>query len=408
MNSKKTIHDLQEWFEKEVSSELSTPRKIAQKQLNIIKDKIDEIRDSALRFDYSDIKEPDVYQNYATSIYKKTIEKLDEFQFPENVTFDNLEEFYSQAKNIITSYIDLLAKYLTWLKRDRSYKSKVKNLDRSITRFQQELNKLNTKTLEFYSPYQKYERVIDDLVRLQELVNRRKELNNEIESLRGDVERLDKMINERAKELEELEGHPGFNQIKANKNELDHIDIQISGKINEIKKLANKVLKAANSRKLEISAADKETLRALIKDPLSELIREMEGYNGIKATLKNLKELGSDKSVQMKKDKLDKAFENIDEIINDGLLELQKRAKYLTKQTEAINAKFEEMEINRKISKLKREIEDLKIDKDRITLTQRRELNEINEEIESLVSSIIERIEEYTGKRFEIDLSPHN
>jgi len=51
-----------------------------------------------------------------------------------------------------------------------------------------------------------------------------------------------------------------------------------------------------------------------------------------------------------------------------------------------------------------REIEDLNIDKDRITLTQRRELQDTEKEIETLVNSLEKRIKEYSNKEFEIDL----
>jgi len=328
---KKSIQEILTWFKDQTSSELAGPRKTASKHLSIIKEKIDDIKDVALRFDYSDVSDPDVYQNYATTIYKKTLERLDEIEFPEEITFSNLVDFYSSCKNILTAYIEMLAKYLTWLKRDRSYKNKVKNLDRSITRLQQELYKFDNKTLEEYSKYEKYEEVISDLELLQELIDKKVSIENEIESLSEEVERLNKIIEEKEKELEELESHPGFTQLRTNKEELSQIEIAIANKIKEIKKLAHKVIKAADSKKIEINDYSREIMKALIKDPLEELIKENDGYSGIKSVVKELEEISQSPSIQMKKEKLEKAYENIDEIINGGLLELQKRAKYCAK-----------------------------------------------------------------------------
>ena len=106
----------------------------------------------------------------------------------------------------------------------------------------------------------------------------------------------------------------------------------------------------------------------------------------------------------MKKDKLEKALANIDEIINDGLLEEQKRAKFLLQQSAAIENKFKELEIDRKIKKLKREVENLKIDRERITLPLRRKLKEVNEEINNLIKSSEEKIEQLLGKSLKIKI----
>jgi len=401
----KTIQETLKWFENEISSELAKPRKTASKHLDVIKDRVNDIKDTSERFDYSDVNDPDVYQNYATSIYKKTLAKMNEIEFPEVITYKNIEDFYSRTLNILNSYIEILAKYLTWLKRDRSYKTRVKNLDRAITRLQQELYKLNTKTLDEYLEYEKYESVIDDLNYLQELVNRKKEIEDEIESHRDDIERLEKMITEKEHEKEELEGHPGFAQLKENKSKLSQIEITISSKVNEIKKLCSKILKAADSRKVELDNYIRELIKSIIKNPLEELVKEADGYPGIKSMLKEIRKISDSPNIQMKKEKLEKAFNNMEEILNDSLLDLQKEAKFLLKQTQAIEEKFAELEIDRKIAKLKREIEDLKIDKDRITLAQRRELAEINKDVKNLHEDLMKRIEEYTGKQVNILLN---
>jgi len=398
MTQKLLLSDALDWFSKQISSTLSSYRNNAHKNIRTIHNKIEDLMTAAHRFDYSDIKDPDVYQNYSTTIFNKTNEIFEKIVPPEVITYNKIEDYNHLCKNQIAAYMNLLSKYLSWLKRDRSYKDKVKNLDRVLGRLKEEVHKFENKTMVHYSEIIKYERVIDDIEELQKNVQRRTELNEEIDSHSEDIERLTIIVEEKKAVLKELKDHPGFVQFKQNKSELEKIEIILSNKVSEIKKLSFKVVKAAESKKIEIDVYDKETLKNLIKDPFGVLIRESDGYRGLKATLNTLKERSTLPAIQMKKDKLKRAYENIDEILNDELLEHQKRAKFLIQQNDAINDKFKEMEIDVKIKRYEKEIDNLKIDINRITLPLRRELDHVEKKIETAKETIEKRVLDFTNQ----------
>ena len=404
MPEEKTPEEALEWFNSRISSSVSGPRNSATKHLRAIMDRIEEVKTAAHRFDYSDIKDPDVYQNYATTIYNKTLELFEEIIQPEVITHDNLEHFINDTKNKISAYINMLAKYLSWLKRDRSYKTKVKTLDRSLTRLKEEIHLFENKTLLSYTEIIRFEKVADDLNILIQNLERNKYLEKEIESHKSDVEKITKDIEVNQQELEELKNHPGFQQLLKNKKELEQIEINISNKVSEIKKLSSKVLRAADSRKIELEDTDRETMKNLIKDPMGVIVKEREGYSGVKYTLRTLKEISKEPAIQMKKERIERAYENIDEILNDELLEYQKRAQFMINQNEAIDLKFKEMQLDIKIKKLEDEIENLKIDRNRITLSLRRENEEIEAKISSLTKSIEKRFEEFTDRKVKLKL----
>ncbi len=404
MSEDKAPDEALEWFNSRISSSVSGPRNSANKHLRAIMDRIEEVKTAAHRFDYSDIKDPDVYQNYATTIYNRTLELFEDIIQPEVVTHDNLEHFVIDTKNKISSYINMLAKYLSWLKRDRSYKTKVKTLDRSLSRLKEEIHLFETKTLVAYTEIIKFEKVADDLEILIQNVERNQFLKDEIETHKDDVEKITKEIDVNQKELDELKNHPGFQQLLKNRRELEQIEITISNKVSEIKKLSSKVLRAADTRKIELNDTDRDTMKNLIKDPMGVIVKEREGYSGVKYTLRTLKEISKEPAIQMKKERLERAYENIDEILNDELLEYQKRAQFMINQNEAIDSKFKEMQLDIKIKKLEDEIDNLKIDRNRITLSLRREKEEIEAKISSLTKSIEKRIEEYTDRKVKLKL----
>ena len=145
-------------------------------------------------------------------------------------------------------------------------------------------------------------------------------------------------------------------------------------------------------------------MKNLTKDPLGVFVKESEGYRGVKAVLNTLKEVSKNPAIQMKKEKLQRAYDNIDEILNDDVLEIQIKAQFLVQQSEAINDKFKEMQLDIKIKKLEDEKDNLKIDRDRITLSLRREKEEKDKEIGSLSKSVEKRIEEFTGKVVKLNL----
>jgi len=402
MSLEKNLDEALEWFNDKISSNVSSYRNSAMKQIRVISDRIEELKTAAHRFDYSDLKDPDVYQNYATTIYDNTLETFNQIQTLESVTYNKLETFARDTNNKINAYMNMLSKYLSWLKRDRSYKTKVKTLDRALTRLKEELHVLENKTMVSYSEIINLEKVSDDIVSLIELVDRSQFLEKEIASHKDEVDKLTNAIEANEKSLSELKNHPGFQQLEKNKKELNHIEISIANKVSEIKKLSSKVLRASDSKKIELNEYDKELMKNLIKDPLGVIAKEDEGYRGVKAMLNTLKEVSSDPAIQMKKEKLQRAYENIEEILNDEILEIQKRAKFLIQQSEAINDKFKEMELDIKIKKLEDEIDNLKIDRDRITLSLRREKEEKDTEIDSLSKSVEERIEEFTSKTLKL------
>ncbi|MHA1202802.1 MAG: hypothetical protein ACTSQ4_09800 [Candidatus Heimdallarchaeaceae archaeon] len=404
MSENKSLKDTLEWFNNRIASSVSKYRHTAIKQVRTILDRVEELKTAAHRFDYSDLKDPDVYQNYATTIYNKTLEMFEDLEAPENVTYNILDDLNRDFKSRINAYTNLLAKYLSWLKRDRSYKNNVKNLDRSLTRVKEDVYVFENKTLVSYSEIVKYEKVADDIEALIELVNRKKEIVAEINVHKDDITKITKIIDKKQKELDELKNHPGYLQLVKNKNELDHIEILISNKISEIKKLSSKVIKAAETKKVELDDYDKDIMKSLIKDPLTTLVKEGDGYRGIKATLRILKEVSASPAIQMKKEKLKRAYENIEEILNDGLSESQQKAKFLIDQSEAINRKFSDLKMDVRIKKLNEEINNYKIDRQRITLSLEREKEEIDEEVTALVKSVEEKIEEYIEKTVKLVL----
>ncbi|MCK5141079.1 MAG: hypothetical protein KAQ70_02710, partial [Candidatus Heimdallarchaeota archaeon] len=345
MSENKSLEDTLDWFNNRISSSVSKYRHTAIKQVRSILDRVEELKTAAHRFDYSDLKDPDVYQNYATTIYNKTLEMFEDLESPDNITYNILDALNRDFKNRINTYTNLLAKYLSWLKRDRSYKNNVKNLDKALTRVKEDVYVFENKTLVSYSEIVKYEKVADDIETLIDFVERKKEIATEINSHVDDITKITKIVDKKQKELDELKNHPGYLQLEKNKKELDHIEILISNKISEIKKLSSKVLKAAESKKVELDDYDKDIMKSLIKDPLTTLIKEGDGYRGIKATLRILKEVSASPAVQMKKEKLKRAYENIEEILNDGLAESQQKAKFLISQSEAINRKFSDLKM---------------------------------------------------------------
>jgi hypothetical protein len=404
MSENKSLEDTLEWFNNRISSSVSKYRHTAIKQVRAVLDRVEELKTAAHRFDYSDLKDPDVYQNYATTIYNKTLEIFEDLEAPEKVTYNILDELNRDFKNRINAYTNLLAKYLSWLKRDRSYKNSVKNLDRSLTRVKEDVYVFENKTLVSYSEIVKYEKVADDIESLIEFVNRKKEIVTEINLHKEDITKITKIIDKKQKELDELKNHPGYLQLVKNKKELDHIEILISNKISEIKKLSSKVIKAAESKKIELDDYDKDIMKSLIKDPLTTLVKEGDGYRGVKATLRILKEVSASSAIQMKKEKLKRAYENIEEILNDGLSESQQKAKFLIEQSEAISRKFSDLKMDVRIKKLNEEINNYTIDRQRITLSLEREKEEIDEEITALVKSVEEKIEEYIEKTVKLVL----
>ncbi len=404
MSENKSLEDTLDWFNNRISSSVSKYRQTAIKQVRSILDRVEELKTAAHRFDYSDLKDPDVYQNYATTIYNKTLEMFEDLESPDNITYNILDALNRDFKNRINTYTNLLAKYLSWLKRDRSYKNNVKNLDKALTRVKEDVYVFENKTLVTYSEIVKYEKVADDIETLIDFVERKKEIATEINSHVDDITKITKIVDKKQKELDELKNHPGYLQLEKNKKELDHIEILISNKISEIKKLSSKVLKAAESKKVELDDYDKDIMKSLIKDPLTTLVKEGEGYRGIKATLRILKEVSASPAVQMKKEKLKRAYENIEEILNDGLNENQQKAKFIISQSEAINRKFSDLKMDVRIKKLNEEINNYTIDRQRITLSLEREKEEIEEKVTTLVKSIEERIEEYIEKTVKLVL----
>ncbi len=402
MSQEKTLEEALDWFNDKVSSIVSSYRNNAMKHIRSISDRVEELKTAAHRFDYSDLKDPDVYQNYSTTIHNNTLETFTELNIPESITYNIIDGFNSELKNKISSYVTMLAKYLSWLKRDRSYKTKVKNLDRALTRLKEEVHNFENKTMVSYAEIIKYEKVSDDIESLIQNVDRKKFLEDEIESHADEVEQITNTIEKKENELSELKNHPGFQQLKKNNKEMEHIEISIANKVSEIKKLCNKVLRASDTRKINLDDSYKDMMKTMIKDPIGLFVKEGEGYRGVKAMLRELKEISKEPAIQMKKEKLQRAYDNIDEILNDEILELQKRAKFMIQQNEAISFKFREMQLDIKIKKLEEETDNLKIDRNRITLSLRRERDEIEAKISSTSKSVEKRIVEFTDKSLKL------
>lgn len=314
------LKDLKEWLNVETASTIEPIRAEGMNLLNDLKNKLDELHNSSEKLLESSEKEmqkgsPKTYRRARTAykFARDVLEAIDELDIPESITYETLQTVSGS-----------LEKTLATIGRERAIGfrriSPYFIFDRR--RFDSALKKAldSSKELRDFSlhRYAKAKTLEDSFIMIEKLFESLDELN-EIEKRKEQVESRKKIvetkINETEQRISSIKSKDEVSELVQVKKEIGELEKALKRELRYLGKPFLKFQKLVQGPGYRLPLAETKKLDQYIRHPLEALGTEEEGYPQLRRILQGIEDAIEKGKLKLKRDRLRKAREVIDEIL---------------------------------------------------------------------------------------------
>ena len=181
------------------------------------------------------------------------------------------------------------------------------------------------------------------------------------------IQKMEEEMNEKLRRLEELRGEESFKRLKEIEFELKEIRDRFLWIFDPLEKPMKKMAKLIHNGDYTLEEEKKVTLNGFLTSPFESFV-SLINHKPFEAILSELKGLIQSGKLKLKKRRREKALKYLREVITIEALEgLKRRYKELQRKKERIKdsintdgTQSEREKINKRVKKLKREIQGLK------------------------------------------------
>ncbi|MHA1679923.1 MAG: hypothetical protein ACTSUE_02875 [Promethearchaeota archaeon] len=404
------LKDVEEFLDGVIDNRFKKEKKVASKLLQMINNDVKSVKSAlddlngALNHDKDDLVTRAAIRFLAAINGELKKYALD---LSERINHDVLKSTFDFLSKLFTSFNENGRKWLPKFGKD--YKQEMKAVQLFMNKLARNNGKLDVFIREKYDKAREAEKIIEKIVRLDDLTRRVVTGREKISDMEGERDRIKNELDRLESELIELENDEQITRERNIFRELNAIKQKIQLEFSKIKKSIKKFEKAMQggnfSPRYGVSRNDVKTY---FKDPFKSVITEGESYPKLRAILENLLMCLED-GIQMKDDKREKTTETIINIKDNYSLKplIEEYLKIQEKRQEILDA-LKEKGLSIKINEIKKKISDYTTQKSHFDADIEHEKeNVVNtlKKMKSMKKTIENEINELSGDKLTILLS---
>ncbi|MGB9756327.1 MAG: hypothetical protein ACPLVJ_00895 [Candidatus Bathyarchaeales archaeon] len=404
--------EIKGWLEKETSSIFIPVHAKAQKLLGEMRKSVESLVDSSKMLLDNSSKEIEK-RNMKTYGRARALNKLSrlfldrmrQIEVPEKVSYDSVHDFVQETqKAFLVTEVDIRnwfprispffildrRKFLTVFERA---KISLKELNDFLTK-----EYVKTKTLE--ETFQ----LIDKLQALEEQLSKLSEQRKNVEAERASIE---KEIFETQKRMVELKSKGGISQLSRLNSEIEALSSELKHNLQHLQKPFIKLQSLAlHGEGSGLIPEEINKLNQYLDNPLEAFSTEETGYPLLRQVLQKLAQAMAGGKLKLKQDKLRKAEQAINNILNkNSLAGLHQKCVNMMLQKKQLSSSAEVAETRSDLQKLQEQIE--KLEQKKRTLESEENMleqtfNATLEKIRSHKNQIEKNILDFAGRKVSI------
>ena len=394
---------MKEWFEEETESSVKKIRNEIEKRIDNIKDSMDELVAAAKDFEIGDTI--DAETRSSQNIYEKMTEMVEEFGYPEKVTYKTANDLLKDLKKFLERVLEIGGRFIPNLKR--KYRTRVFILNRALQRIQRNYQELESFLEERTILLQEVDETSDDISLIIEKVRSRENLKNEIKNETVEAEKIQEEIDQLQNSASSLESITILKELDEINREVQVIGNKLRLKLGGLDKPLRKLTSRATDGKVMIPPELINIANLLKENPIDALWDMEYGHEKLNDLMDILIEASKSEKIKLKSSMKNKTISLAEEIINGEIKELHKDLLEHKNKKIEIENRVEQQGLRDKIQEFKNKKEELQKDEDR---KQRRirdlknNLEELNEEIVNLSAETQRQIRKLTNQDVKINI----
>ncbi len=407
------LKDLENWLEGEASSIVEPIRAEGMNLLNDTRSKLKELRGSCEKLLEDSEKEmlkssPKTYRRARTAyrFARGVLETIDELDIPDSITYESLQTLCEDLEKTFAAIGRERARQFRWI-------APYFILDRR--RFDGALRKTieSFKELRDYSShgYARAKAVEDSFVMIDKLLKSLNELD-EIEKRKRRVESkrkgVEKKIEETEQRIASIRSGDEVSELAQIKEEIEELEKALKPDLRYLEKPFLKFQKLVEGPGYRLPLSETKKLDQYMRRPFEALATEKKGYPQLRRILQAIDDAIAKRKLKLKRSRLEKAREQINEILNKNSLiplhescskAFSKRQQLLASETVAIS-KRRRAKLEERLNTLRKR---KKLADSRMAVRERRYKSGL-EDIESQKKELENTILEITNKSIKVML----
>jgi hypothetical protein len=405
-------NEIKGWLEKETSSIFIPVHAKAQKLLDEMRKSLESLLDSSKMLLDNSNKEIEK-RNMKTygraralnKLSRLFLDRIKQIEVPEKVSYDSFRDFVQETqKAFLVTEVDIRnwfprispffildrRKFLTVFEKA---KISLKELNDFLTK-----EYIKTKTLE--ETFQ----LIDKLQALEEQLSKLGEQRKNIEAEKASIE---KEIFETQKRMVELKSKGGISQLSQLDSEIEALNSELKHNLQHLQKPFIKLQSLAlHGEGSGLTPEEINKLNQYLDNPLEAFSTEEAGYPLLRQILRKLAQAMAGGKLKLKSDKLRKAEQAINNILNkNSLADLHQKCVNIVLQKKQLSSSAEVAETRSGLQKLQEQIEKLEQKKRTLELEENmleQTFNATLEKIRSNKNQIERNIFDFAGRKVSI------
>lgn len=403
------LNELSKWYLQKLNTIYSKQKQALKKLLERVDKSIIELKQAVnqMKDRKSQVELDEKSAVFVDRFYSKIKENVDNLKIPEEPMAEDVANLMETIKKV---FIDMNESGRKNIPRfAEQFKIELKSIDMGTRKISETMTKVDEYIRKQYSDVKEVEVGLKRIPKLESFIERIEHAKKTVEGLNQQYEELQKTLSSLENQLIELENHPIIKQKGIIEKRLMEIQLEFDEKIKfkkALKKLKNKLEKSASFKGIT-----EDQVKKYSSDSINNIALEGENHPNLTQFLIKLRLIieQDPNSVQLKAEALDKTLENIDQIINKGLLksliqeynEKVKELKSLDQQLEKENLTPRLNEIKNAISTKTQTLEHFGGDLKNKTTEYRGLLEKLKEEREDLQN----KIKQYFNEDVKINIS---
>ncbi|NHJ49194.1 MAG: hypothetical protein FK733_15505 [Asgard group archaeon] len=399
-----SLSKMKEWFENETENSVKKIRADIKKRIDYIDHNLEELKVAAQDFEVGDTV--DAESRSSQNIFEKMTEMVDEFDFPEEITYKTAEEFLKKLGKFLSRVLTLGKRFIPNLKK--KYRTRVFVLNRALERAQK-----NYKDFEIYLEQKTVllkdvDSTSEDITILIDKVSERENIKQEIKSTTKDETNLGIKIKELDTSISSLDQSGILKELEEINNELKVINnklkLELGGLDKPLRKLAARYLDG----KVQVPPHLIELSNNIRDNPEKALEDIPEGHSELNDLLEILVEAMKKDKLKLKTSMNNKATNLANAIMNGKLKDLHSELLSFALRRKELEQKIDDLGLREQLQQIRMKQEELEKETDRKRRRKsdlEEKLDAINKEIVDLAADTQRKIRKLTNQDVKINIT---
>lgn len=392
------LNDLSDWFRNKTKKQIEPIKKEAEKKISKCQSIFEELIIACRKLEeIPSSTSDDLITKSAKRFSIKLVDRLNEIEFPEKISFEDLDYFKMKLENLLKTIAQYANRWVSKLGRDKIYLQCIRDINYLLKDIQNLYRKLNN-FLE-----NKYRKIID-IENIDELIDRLTDLLEEAKSLKGNESEIQNELQLKEEEYEKLtkkfqnlEQDKIINELNMIEEEIEKLNGEIRNIIGPLRKTLKKFLKLIDIGDFNASPGTGLYITPYLNNPIESFLSEDNDFSHLKSILRDLNNALNTKKLKVKSGTDKKIKIKIKQIEERNLKDIKSQILKLNDQKQSILSRSDYKkkiqiveELKKEDEQLKREIDDIKLKLEKNLEDYNKSLNKIGDYKSRIENSIFE------------------